>query len=302
MAAGGYEMVNVMMKRYVGLATVATLLLAAPGWTQTRVSAQTDDATAVGVNVETIGQIQLMEEALEQAVQVGLRIVERRLPPVAPGLVFFAGPIQARGFDLDGYGVFFDVEYPVVRRSVLWSLQTLDQIDRGMAVAMQELRRQMRVMEDSALRMPAPSRGSDDLSGVATPVAPVALGARTGAVRGEPELVMPAPPRTPAIVDAESAPIDWETLDPQATYMGALEDVLTSVVVTYGGRLAATVGDDEWLTIAARDGRARVAPTRSPPLTMTLRIRGRDLQALAEGRLSGPDARARVETVVRPSR
>ena len=292
---------NVMMKIYVGPVAAAALLLAAPGSTQTRVPEQAPVTAAAGADVdahvEPSGQIQLMEQALEQAVQVGLRVVERRLPPVALGLAFFAGPIQARGFDLDGYGVFFDVEYPVVRRSVLWSLQTLDQIDRGMAVAMRELQRQMRVMEDSALRRPSPARGFDDVPSVATPVAPVALGAGTGDVRVEPDL-MPTSPPEPVVVDDATTTIDWEALDPQATYMTALEDVLTSVVVTYGARLAIAIGDDEWLTIAAREGRARVGPMRSAPSTMTLRIRGRDLRALSEGRLSGPDARTRVETAV----
>ena len=132
-----------------------------------------------------------------------------------------------------------------------------------MAVALQELRRQMRAMEESALRMPTP-------------------------------------PRAPATADGSVGSLDWMAFDPQAAYIGALQDALTSVVVMYGEGLA--VADDEWLTVVARDGRARVAPARVASRTMTLRIRGRDLQALREGRLSGQDARARVETIVEPSR
>ena len=45
----------------------------------------------------------------------------------AVGLVLLAGAARARGFRLDGYGVFFDVEVPALRRSVAWSFRVLDQ-------------------------------------------------------------------------------------------------------------------------------------------------------------------------------
>ena len=158
----------------VGPIVVTVLLMTTPGWAQTGPVSQdgaaetplNDDTPLIG-DVTEARELQFMEQAFEEAVKYGIRVVERQLPPLAPGLVFFAGPIQARGFRLEDYGVFFDVEFPVVRRSVLWSMRTLDQFDRSMAAAMEDLRR--RAFEES-LGRGAPA------SQPAVPVAPVALG------------------------------------------------------------------------------------------------------------------------------
>ena len=49
--------------------------------------------------VERAQRIQLMERALAAAVTRGMEQVEGQLPGV-PGLVFFAGSVQVRGFEL----------------------------------------------------------------------------------------------------------------------------------------------------------------------------------------------------------
>ena len=84
---------------------IGLMPLAVPAWAQPRSTDSPDSESATAAE-----RVELMEQALEQAVSRGVRIVERQLPALAPGLVFFAGPIQARGFVLDGYGLFFDVE------------------------------------------------------------------------------------------------------------------------------------------------------------------------------------------------
>ena len=70
-----------------------------------------------------------MEGILERAVEVGIDTLRRQLSGVMPDdmlLVAGDGP-QARGFRLDGYGVFFDVEVPAVRPSLAWSLRTMNE-------------------------------------------------------------------------------------------------------------------------------------------------------------------------------
>ncbi len=98
------------------------------------------------VQQNRILQLQRMEHALEEAVARGVRVVEEQLSSVLPGLVLFAGSIQARGFVLDDYGVFFDVEYPVVRRSLLWSINMFDRMEGGMSATFRELRRRFDAM------------------------------------------------------------------------------------------------------------------------------------------------------------
>ena len=46
-------------------------------------------------------------------------------------MVMLAGMERARGFRLDDYGVVFDVEFPSMRRSMVWSLQQLERASTG---------------------------------------------------------------------------------------------------------------------------------------------------------------------------
>ena len=188
-------------------------------------------------------QVRRMEQALEQAVSRGVSRVERQLPALTPGLLLFAGSIQARGFVLDDYGVFFYVEYPAVRRSLLWSMGVLRPFD-------------------SAGRR-APGR-----------TAPVAV----------------APAGAPV-----DAPARQTAVDPEQLYRTALRESLTDALMTYGGALPSALGEFDWLTVAARDGRGlRVRP--GDRRTLQIRIRGGDLAALDAGRLSSEEVRRRVET------
>jgi hypothetical protein len=60
----------------------------------------------------------VMERVLEGAVAHGADQVRRHVRRLMPDLVLLTGEAQARGFRLDGYGVFFDVSVPGVRPSV----------------------------------------------------------------------------------------------------------------------------------------------------------------------------------------
>ena len=222
-------------------------------------------------------QIRLLEQALEQAVRRGVNAVEQRLPAPVPGLIFFAGTIQARGFVVDGYGLFFDVEFPVVRRSILWSIGAIEHFDGGMAQSLANLRRRV-------LEMPAgPARSAleqalRDLERLTRPPAAV------------PETAADADP--PA-GDRGDGPLPSAAADPEAFYHAALQGALADALVAYGGALPpGALADGDWLTVAARDGRGRRAGALR---TLQLRIRGGDLSALRDGRLSADDTRDRIE-------
>ena len=243
------------------------------------VSAQTvaereGDGEAVAVE----RQIRLIEQALEQAVGRGVSTVEQQFSTFVPGLRFFAGSIQARGFALDGYGLFFDVEYPVVRRSILWSMGALNQfVDANMASALANLRRQMLAMQDGPGRS-AFSEALRELEGQvrSTRERSVSLG---GSDRIADRRVDESP--TPDAVEL---------------YRTTLTQALTDVLINYGGALpAGALGDEQWLTVAARDGRG-LRSGGGEPRTLLLRVRGRDLSAFRDGRLPVAAVRARVET------
>ncbi|HUU35470.1 MAG TPA: hypothetical protein VMW48_15500, partial [Vicinamibacterales bacterium] len=86
-------------------------------------------------------QIYLMEGALARAVTAGASRLNQEFRAIMPDMIVVAGESNARGFHLTGYGVFFDVEVPVLRQSMMWSLRTmLERDDQGAAEALASLR------------------------------------------------------------------------------------------------------------------------------------------------------------------
>jgi hypothetical protein len=72
-------------------------------------------------------QISAFEGALENAVRFGAQMLNQRLQASnTDNLVMLAGLTRARGFRLDDYGVLFDVEFPSMRRSMVWTIQELE--------------------------------------------------------------------------------------------------------------------------------------------------------------------------------
>src|SRR5262245_2771966 len=85
--------------------------------------------------------IYVMEGALARAVNFGASRLTREVRTVMPDVFVLAGEAQARGVYLDGYGVFFDVEVPMLRQSMMWSLRTMmDQDDQATQAAVNDLR------------------------------------------------------------------------------------------------------------------------------------------------------------------
>ena len=84
-----------------------------------------------------IGQI---ERLLEGAVEHGATVIRDRLLAIMPADMLLTENARARGFRLDGYGVFFDVEVPNLEGSVPWSFRTLNQNDLGVNDALQTIR------------------------------------------------------------------------------------------------------------------------------------------------------------------
>jgi len=84
-------------------------------------------------------QIATFEAALESAVRQGAQMLNQRLQQSnTDNMVMLAGLTRARGFRLDDYGVVFDVEFPSMRRSMVWSMQELERANAGRAVRASE--------------------------------------------------------------------------------------------------------------------------------------------------------------------
>src|SRR3954454_10938006 len=82
-----------------------------------------------------------MERVLEGAVEHGLTNTRDRVQALAnvPPSLLVSDNAHARGFRLDGYGVFFDVVVPPFETTLTWSLRTLDQNDLGLDSALRTL-------------------------------------------------------------------------------------------------------------------------------------------------------------------
>ncbi|MCY4075217.1 MAG: hypothetical protein OXH04_07300 [Acidobacteria bacterium] len=225
-------------------------------------------------------QIQALERVLAGAVRRSAGAVEGQVPAGGPGLVLFAGPIQVRGFRLEGYGVFFDVEYPVLRRSIVWSMQRLDPFELSLDIALQMLRRQFPADLPPAGR--AGGRAAGGLSGSrSTPLERVA----GGAPRPSPD-----PRYAPSVAGDGAAPATGRVVvDPLRVYRQALQVSLTDALVLGGAALGALLPEDALLTVGARDA------TGLDGRDGRLRVAARDLVAFREGGMTLEEARERVE-------
>ncbi len=69
--------------------------------------------------------VKIMEVVLTNAVKNGADSLARQMQIQEPGSIIVTGTARARGFVLDGYGVFFIVDVPMMKQSVVWSNQVL---------------------------------------------------------------------------------------------------------------------------------------------------------------------------------
>src|SRR6185436_4379254 len=96
-------------------------------------------------------QIAAMEGVLERAVQLGARRLSQQVQAVSADMLFIAGAARAKGFWLEGYGVFFDVDVPAMRRSIAWQFRNLTR--DGSAVSdVQALRHNLAAVADPQAR------------------------------------------------------------------------------------------------------------------------------------------------------
>ena len=272
--------------RNVRVAVVLLALGVPPAAAQT-----SGPAGGAAADTPLAAQLGIMEEALAQAVSRSAQVFEQQLALPAPGLVLFAGPTAVRGFRLADYGVFFDVQYPVLRQSILWSMQMLE---ADFQASLQMLRHRMEQM----LGAP-PGRAPGDVLGAPGDVIEEALreieqgmrtegrapGAGGAPVTSDPHAVEAAggAGRPSPAARTESQPVN-----PQDIYREALTDALLHAVLRVGSGLAVLLDGADWVAVAARDARGLQGRDT------TIRIRAADLAALHDGSLSLDAARARI--------
>jgi len=222
-------------------------------------------------------QIAAMEGVLERAVQLGARRLSQQVQAVSPDMLVIAGSARAKGFMLDGYGVFFDVDVPALRRSVAWSFRQLGRPDGSVETAITSLKRNLPSVNDPAAR-----REMDEAIQRLARVQQVSASA--GAQSSASGLPPSVTPQQAAIID-----------DPGLAYTNEVKSALVDAMLDYGAPIP--IGNDQWLTIAARDDNDSRLGGGDPydVSTIVLRISGADLAAFRAGTLTRDEALAKVE-------
>jgi hypothetical protein len=289
----------VLTRSIVGFAVV--LAIGSPKLAQPAL-AQSARPGAPEDTVKARSNIFMMEAVLERAVEQGAANLREKVRRVMPDMLTLSGAAQARGFRLDGYGVFFDVEVPSLRHSVAWSLRTMaDDSGMGASKALQLLKASVQKLQDQGARQNLEQAikrielqvGATPAPPDRQPPAPSDRGTMSAAiVEADPPVLSAIPSPAPA-----PPPID-ETLldDPNEAYTSAVKSALIDAMLDFSSTLR--VGADEWLTIAARDNEHRDRLVPMDPYdtsTILLRIKGSDLAAFRAERITREEALKRVE-------
>jgi hypothetical protein len=237
------------------VAAVVTLWAAAAG-------AQAPAKSAELEQIKQRQRLSLMEGVLERAVANGADNLLRQVKNVMPDVPMLTGAPEVRGFRLDGYGVFFDVEVPALRLPLAWTLRYVD----GNRLAVNAALAQLRAM---VLEQPVQERERLE----------------TLVRQMEQRNISQMPPK-----------VDPEVVrDPNEAYTRAVKEALVDAMIESSGHL--NLGPEEWLTVAARDNVPNdpLVPGDATDLkSVIFKIKGSDLAAFRSGQLTLEQARERV--------
>jgi hypothetical protein len=266
---------------------VIGLAIAAPGAAQTAAQARAE--------ADSRYQIGQMERLLEGAVEHGVAVTRDRLQALAqvPADLLISDNARARGFRLDGYGVFFDVVVPSFGATLTWSLQTLDQNDLGLDSAMKALQGAVKASGDVGLEQAFRRVELQVNPGMLTRTA------GTGSATPVSDARNATGSASATTADSPSTSTDPILSDPSEAYRAEVIQALKDAMLDHSSSMA--IGPTDWLTIAAKGNydRPRLAPADSDARTQIIRLRGSDLAEYLARRISREEALKRIEVSTR---
>jgi hypothetical protein len=249
-------------------------------------------------------QISVMEGALERAVQLGAQRLSRQVQALSSDMLFIATAARAKGFWLETYGVFFDVDVPAMRHSMAWTFRTLDRGGQKVQSDINTLKRNLQFVHDPQAHrdMEAAIQRMERLVG--PPMMPPGVDPGAGLPPGGPPNVVQtgtvtasaqiAPPVAAQDMQrGESASANAILDDPGSAYTTEVKTALVDAMLDYGTSIP--IAENEWLTIAARDNNERIGGDDPYDVTtIVLRVKGSDLAAFKAGRITRDEAVQRV--------
>ena len=263
-------------------------------------SAQTLTA-ADAEQVRSRQKIFMMEGVLERAVQLGVENLRRRVRAVMPDDALLQGSApQVRGFRLDGYGVFFDVEVPSLRRSLAWSLRTMNENAAVLGRDLAAMRAFVQAISDPRARAEfdrilqrvqrqiGPAGALERTSTQSAPASAAQSLPVAASTAGSVQTTESAQPSQPPQLDATLT-------DPSQAYTDEVKASLIDAMIENSGALVLEA--NEWLSVAARDNAPSdpFMPGGQDATTLVIRIKGDDLNAFRAGCLTLEQVRTRVQ-------
>ena len=215
--------------------------------------------------LQRIYHIRQLEGMLTNAVKAGASTVAYQMQMAEPSL-FVTTNARTRGFELEGFGVFFDVDVPSMLQSAVYSVQArqeqLKYADMLRAtVADVRVNPAMRRMAEIELNRLQRQLG----------MAPPGMAGPQAAAQGQVVAQTTDVPASPVV-----APLP-DLRDPNERYTDAIKEKLIDAMLTYGNALR--LDDQEWLVIAARATSDTMPGQLDDAASILLRIKGADLNA-----------------------
>jgi hypothetical protein len=230
--------------------------------------------------VKASQRISTMEGVLERAVSNGAENMVRQMKAVMGDAPMLTGAPEVRGFRLDDYGVFFDVEVPALRLPVTWPLRYMFRDTRETMGIVNELR---------AMMVDAEPRQRERLAQMARQLEQQAQ--VPGALRSTGRL---AGTTVQQVGGGQLDPAAYD--DPEEHYTREVKAALMDAMIENSAPIG--LGADEWLTVAARDNVPLdpLIPTDAADTrTVVFRIKGSDLSTFRAGRMTLEETRKKVE-------
>lgn len=277
-----------MKKEFVGgfVALGLGLVLAAP-------AAHAQDAAPDAQKRRN--QIHLMEGLLARAGSIAAEAFAVKLHQIDPAMNWFIGQSRARGFVLEGYGVFFDVEVPELRSYIVLQQMTL-QRDVEIGNALARLKGALESMPEGPSRQQAMQavRVLDLQAGPLQPPpgAQPFGAAQDPAMRVNESVTTTEPVPAPEASDPPpQAALMAVIRDPRKEYRDTVQRELIDVMLDYS--IPMDIAPDEWLAVAAR-----VTEAGQRGNILMLRVKGSDLAIFAADKARRDEIRGKVEVRV----
>jgi len=253
---------------------------------------------------ERLREVKFMEDVLVSAVRAGAQDLAVRIRQADPNSLIQVSTPHARGIALDGYGVVFDVDVPLMNLSIVTTLrQSLVNDLRGQITDIQQyLARSTNPDEQARLQSQVRMLTAELQAMAPTPdqraLPDTALDARMANGLAAPVASQPVPGTVSAASTTDPVPAlppaRIETRDTNELYSDAVKRALIETMLNHSAALH--LADDEWLTVAARDNSGPSLPGALDGKSgVILRLKGSDLTAYQRSQLTREEVIKRLE-------